>query len=65
MFHLILFIALTLLILSILMNLYRVVIGPSSADRIQALDQIGIHLIASTAVFSVILKHTRILIISC
>nr|WP_281243751.1 Na(+)/H(+) antiporter subunit F1 [Fontibacillus panacisegetis] len=54
----IMIIALCLLMLAILANLYRVVKGPSSADRVQALDSIGINLIASIAVYSVLL-HTH------
>lgn len=57
-FKIILTIALCLLMLAIMANLYRVIKGPSSADRVQALDSIGINLIASIAVFSVLL-HTH------
>lgn len=57
-FHTILIIALVLLLVAILFNLYRVVKGPSSADRVQALDSVGINLIASIAVYSVLL-HTH------
>lgn len=57
-FHTILTIALCLLLAAILANLYRVVKGPSSVDRVMALDSIGINLIASIAVFSVLL-HTH------
>ena len=55
-FEIILTIALCLLMLAIMANLYRVIKGPSSADRVQALDSIGINLIASIAVFSVLLR---------
>lgn len=57
-FEIIMIVSLCFLTLSILANIYRVVKGPSSADRIQALDAIGINLIASIAVFSVLL-HTH------
>ncbi|EOS54245.1 MULTISPECIES: Na(+)/H(+) antiporter subunit F1 [Paenibacillus] len=57
-FQTILIIALCLLLAAILANLYRVVKGPSSVDRIMALDSISINLIASIAVFSVLL-HTH------
>ncbi|MDU4694270.1 MULTISPECIES: Na(+)/H(+) antiporter subunit F1 [Paenibacillus] len=57
-FHTILIIALVLLLAAILFNLYRVIKGPSSADRVQALDSVGINLIASIAVYSVLL-HTH------
>ncbi|CAM4248023.1 Na(+)/H(+) antiporter subunit F1 [Paenibacillus phoenicis] len=55
-FQTILIIALCLLLAAILANLYRVVKGPSSVDRIMALDSISINLIASIAVFSVLLR---------
>ena len=55
MFKIILITSLVVLTLCILAGIYRVVKGPSTADRVQALDFIGINLIASTAVFSVIL----------
>ncbi|GGG13819.1 Na(+)/H(+) antiporter subunit F1 [Paenibacillus aceti] len=57
-FEIILTIALCLLMLAIMANVYRVIKGPSSADRVQALDSIGINLIASIAIFSVLL-HTH------
>ncbi|MBW4839967.1 MAG: Na(+)/H(+) antiporter subunit F1 [Paenibacillaceae bacterium] len=57
-FNTILILALVLLLAAILFNLYRVVKGPSSADRVQALDSVGINLIASIAVYSVLL-HTH------
>lgn len=57
-FETVLISALCILMLAILANLYRVVKGPSSADRVQALDSVGINLIASIAVFSVLL-HTH------
>lgn len=55
-FDTIMIIALCLLLAAILANLYRVVKGPSSADRVQALDFVGINLISSIAVFSVFLN---------
>jgi multicomponent Na+:H+ antiporter subunit F len=58
MFKSILFISLCILALTILLNLYRVIKGPTSSDRIQALDSIGINIIASIGIFS-ILFHTR------
>ncbi|REK74229.1 Na(+)/H(+) antiporter subunit F1 [Paenibacillus paeoniae] len=57
-FETVLITALCILMLAILANLYRVVKGPSSADRVIALDSVGINLIASIAVFSVLL-HTH------
>lgn len=57
-FEIIMVTSICLLVLSILANIYRVVKGPTSPDRVQALDSIGINLIASIAVFSVLL-HTH------
>ncbi|HWJ79325.1 MAG TPA: Na(+)/H(+) antiporter subunit F1 [Niallia sp.] len=50
--------SLILLILSILANIYRLVKGPSAPDRIQALDALGINMIAGVAIFSVLLRNT-------
>jgi multicomponent Na+:H+ antiporter subunit F len=58
MFNILMITSLALLTLAILLNIYRVVKGPSSADRIQALDAIGINVIAGIAIFSVFL-HTH------
>jgi multicomponent Na+:H+ antiporter subunit F len=58
MFKVILITAIVFLTLSILVGIYRVVKGPSTADRVQALDFIGINLIASIAIFSILL-HTH------
>jgi len=58
MFKLFLIISLVFLTLSILVAIYRVIKGPSTADRVQALDYIGINLIASIAIFSILL-HTH------
>ena len=58
MFKLILIISLVFLTLSILVAIHRVIKGPSTADRVQALDYIGINLIASIAIFSILL-HTH------
>jgi len=55
MFDLLMVVSLCILSVTILFNVYRVVKGPSSADRIQALDAIGINLIAGIAIFSVFL----------
>jgi multicomponent Na+:H+ antiporter subunit F len=61
MFELILMISLFFLTLSIIAALYRVVKGPSMPDRVQALDIIGIILIAGVAIFSVLLKTYALL----
>ena len=52
--------SLILLILSILATVYRLVKGPSAPDRIQALDSLGINLIAGVAIFSVLLRNTGV-----
>ncbi|WP_316568635.1 Na(+)/H(+) antiporter subunit F1 [Neobacillus sp. YIM B06451] len=56
MFDLILKISLFFLALSFLAFFYRLIIGPSVPDRIQALDAIGVTSIAGVAVVSVILR---------
>ncbi|WP_454193139.1 Na(+)/H(+) antiporter subunit F1 [Paenibacillus sp. Marseille-Q7038] len=58
MLQMILNISLLLLGISILGCLYRILKGPSMADRITALDTIGIQLIGSVAVLSMLL-HTQ------
>lgn len=50
--------SLILLIISILATIYRLIKGPSAPDRIQALDSLGINLIAGVAIFSVLLRNT-------
>lgn len=50
--------SLILLIISILATIYRLIKGPSAPDRIQALDSLGINLIAGVAIFSVLLQNT-------
>ncbi|KOP71203.1 Na(+)/H(+) antiporter subunit F1 [Cytobacillus solani] len=44
--------------LSIIAALYRVVKGPSKPDRVMALDNIGINLLAGVAILSILL-HTH------
>jgi len=52
----ILFVSLLILSVSILASLYRVIKGPSLADRVIALDAIGIHIIGIVAVLSILLN---------
>jgi len=52
----ILFIALALFAFSIAIALYRIIKGPSMPDRTVALDMIGVNLISSIAVISIVLK---------
>lgn len=44
--------------LSILVSIYRLIKGPSTPERTQALDALGINMIAGMGVFSVILRST-------
>lgn len=55
MFETVLTVSLALLSLAVIGSLYRVWKGPSLSDRVVALDSIGIHLIAITAVASLYL----------
>ena len=56
MFKLLLISSLCIIVLSVLAYLYRVWKGPSMPDRIQALDSIGITLVAGVAILSVLLR---------
>ncbi len=49
-------IALVLFAITITIAVIRIILGPSMPDRVLALDVIGVNLIASIAVFSVIMK---------
>lgn len=51
--------SLVLLAIGMAACLYRLLKGPSPADRIAALDTIGIHMLAMVAVFSV-LQRTQV-----
>ncbi|TQR21573.1 Na(+)/H(+) antiporter subunit F1 [Psychrobacillus vulpis] len=48
--------ALALFAFSIAIALYRIIKGPSMPDRTVALDMIGVNLISSIAVISIVLK---------
>lgn len=52
------YISLAVLLLAMLMMLYRVVKGPTTADRVIALDSIGIALISVIALLSILLDTT-------
>lgn len=52
----ILLIALALFAISIAIALFRIIKGPSMPDRAVALDMIGVNLISSIAVISIVLK---------
>ena len=48
--------ALIIVVLSMLAMLIRVILGPSLADRVVALDAIGLQLMAVIALFSILLN---------
>lgn len=54
----ILFLSLFFLTFSIMVVLYRLVVGPTASERVQALDALGTNLIAGVAIFSVLLRST-------
>ncbi|WP_017726052.1 Na(+)/H(+) antiporter subunit F1 [Halalkalibacterium ligniniphilum] len=56
MFQTIMFISLVLLSLSIVVGLYRAIKGPSTPDRVMALDTIGINMIAGVAILSIVMN---------
>lgn len=49
-------ISIVLFAITITIAVLRIILGPSMPDRVLALDVIGVNLIASIAVFSVIMK---------
>ncbi|WP_339226358.1 Na(+)/H(+) antiporter subunit F1 [Oceanobacillus sp. FSL K6-2867] len=57
----ILIIALSFYGIAIAISAYRIVIGPSLPDRVIALDMIGVMLVSSIAVVSVLLGTTAFL----
>ncbi|ANZ33831.1 Na(+)/H(+) antiporter subunit F1 [Staphylococcus carnosus] len=62
-FNIVIIIALIIVALSILGMLVRVILGPSLADRVVALDAIGIQLMAIVALFSIFLD-TKYMIVT-
>lgn len=62
-YNILLIIALIIVALSMLAMLIRVIIGPSLADRVVALDAMGIQLMAIIALFSIFLG-TKYLIVA-
>lgn len=53
--------ALTIYGIAICISVFRIIIGPSLPDRIVALDMIGVMLVSSIAVISVMLTTTAFL----
>lgn len=49
-------VALCFLVLSILAAVYRLIKGPSIPDRVQALDNIGVNIIAAIAIISIFMR---------
>ncbi|MDL5375572.1 MULTISPECIES: Na(+)/H(+) antiporter subunit F1 [Exiguobacterium] len=58
MLNIIIYVALAILVLAMLGMLYRVVKGPTTADRVIALDSIGIGLISVVSLLSILLDTT-------
>jgi len=58
MLDIIIYVALAVLVLAMLGMLYRVVKGPTTADRVIALDSIGVGLISVVALLSILLDTT-------
>lgn len=54
----VIFLSLCFSTLSILVTIYRCIKGPTTSERIQALDVLGINIIAAVAIFSVFLRTT-------
>ncbi|WP_400242979.1 Na(+)/H(+) antiporter subunit F1 [Niallia sp. JL1B1071] len=61
MFQTIMNISLFIVSISTILFIYRVVKGPTTPDRVVALDAIGINLVAITAILSVVLKTSAFL----
>ncbi|WP_227934878.1 Na(+)/H(+) antiporter subunit F1 [Alkalihalobacillus deserti] len=57
----VLIIAMSLLSLSLSGSIYRIIKGPSPADRVIALDTVGITMIALVAVLSILLRTSAFL----
>lgn len=56
-------IALIIVVLSMLAMLVRVILGPSLADRVVALDAIGLQLMAVIALFSILLNIKYMIVV--
>ncbi len=61
MFEEIMLLCLFLLSISIIVASYRVIKGPTMPDRVLALDNIGVNLIASVAVLSLLMQSSAYL----
>lgn len=58
MFKIVIGLSLLIVAISTLLFVYRLVKGPSTPDRVIALDAIGINLIAITAIISIAINST-------
>jgi len=56
MFETILYVSLVLVAFCISVAVYRVIVGPSTPDRVLALDNIGVNIIAGVAILSLLQK---------
>lgn len=56
-------IALIVVVISMLIMLIRVILGPSLADRVVALDAIGLQLMAVIALFSILLDISYMIVV--
>lgn len=61
-YSIIIIIALVIVSLSMLAMLVRVILGPSLADRVVALDAMGIQLMAIVVLFSIFLGTTYMIV---
>ncbi|PLR66112.1 MULTISPECIES: Na(+)/H(+) antiporter subunit F1 [Bacillaceae] len=61
MLDIVLKVSLLIIALSTVLYLYRLIKGPSTPDRVIALDAIGINLIGITAIISVVLRTNAFL----
>ncbi|HAQ07056.1 MAG TPA: Na(+)/H(+) antiporter subunit F1 [Bacillus bacterium] len=61
MFDLIIFVSLTVISVAMIGMIYRVIKGPTVADRVVALDAVGISLVSLIALISIILETNAFL----
>ncbi|ATH63065.1 Na+/H+ antiporter Mnh1 subunit F [Staphylococcus pasteuri] len=59
----IIIIALVIVVLSMLAMLVRVILGPSLADRVVALDALGLQLMAVIALFSILMNIKYMIVV--
>lgn len=61
--NIIIIVALVIVVLSMLTMLIRVILGPSLADRVLALDAIGLQLMAVIALFSILFNIKYMIVV--